>query len=94
VFGNEGGDWVDGLAGQDGQAGNVSLDPRFCDRRAPPWGCSTLHDDYGRLTLRIDSPYAPQHSGACGLIGSLPVECAVTVQDLTWGAIKATFSRR
>lgn len=94
VFGNEGGDWVDGLAGQGGQAGNISLDPAFCDRRPPTWECPTiLNHDYGRLTLRIESPCAPEHSGGCGLIGALPVACGpVSVEARTWGEIKARFS--
>lgn len=94
VFGNEGGDWVDGLAGQLGQAGNVSLDPEFCDRQPPAWECPTLIDhDYGRLSLRATSPCAPEQSG-CGLIGALPVECIpVSVEQKSWGEIKATFSR-
>ncbi|RPJ49456.1 MAG: T9SS C-terminal target domain-containing protein, partial [Candidatus Latescibacterota bacterium] len=30
LFGNEGGDWTGCVAGQNGVAGNISLDPRFC----------------------------------------------------------------
>ncbi|MBM3319042.1 MAG: hypothetical protein FJY75_14440, partial [Candidatus Eisenbacteria bacterium] len=32
VFGNAGGDWVGCLLGQDAGAGNISLDPLFCDK--------------------------------------------------------------
>jgi len=31
-FGNEGGDWIDCLAGQAGVQGNLNVDPLFCDR--------------------------------------------------------------
>ena len=78
VFGNERGDWVGCIAGQQGVDGNISEDPLFCD--APN----------GDFTLRIDSPCAPAHSGGCGLIGVLPVGCGPTaVKSTTWGAIKA-----
>jgi subtilisin family serine protease len=57
VYGNDSANYG-GIADQTGVNGNVSADPKFCDRDA---------DDY-----RIDeaSPCAPVHSGGCGLIGS------------------------
>jgi len=67
LYGNAGGDWVGGIAGQLGQDGNISADPVFCDPAA-----RDLH-------LRDDSPCAPDAGGGCGLIGALPVGCiAVT----------------
>jgi len=84
VFGNEGGDWVGCLAGQDGGAGNLSADPLFCG--------ATFIEEY---SLHPDSPCAPDNTpGACGLIGALPVACGTTpVEPTTWGALKARFER-
>ena len=63
VFGNPGGDWVGCIADQAGQNGNFSADPQFC------WA------EEGELTLRVDSPCAPEHAPECGLIGAHPVAC-------------------
>jgi hypothetical protein len=75
IVGNEGGDWVDCLAGQEGVNGNFSSDPRFCNLAT---------DD---VTLGAASPCAPDHSPpGCGLIGALPVGCStVAVEPQTWG---------
>lgn len=80
LFGNAGGDWVGCVAGQNGQNGNISADPLFCDAPA------------GDLRLHTGSPCSPEHAGDCGLIGAWPVGCGVTaVEAATWGAIKAGF---
>jgi len=79
VFGNEGGDWVGCIAGQEGQNGNLALDPCFCDPES------------GDLRLREDSPCAPDYNPACNLIGALPVGCSTPVRATTWGAIKALY---
>ncbi len=63
IYGNGGGDWTAPIAHLLGQAGNISLDPLFCDAPA--------HD----LTLRSSSPCAPGSTPGCGLIGALPVGC-------------------
>ncbi len=55
LFGNAGGDWVGFLAEQDGQDGNLAVDPLFADPAA------------GDLGLRADSPCRGQ--AACGWIG-------------------------
>jgi hypothetical protein len=63
VYGNEYGNWVEGLAGQNGQNCNMSENPMFC-------GAAT-----GNVTLRGDSPCA-QENNPCGqLIGFWPVAC-------------------
>ena len=81
LFGNAGGDWVGCIAGQAGQNGNISADPRFCDAPA------------GDFTLHGDSPCAPEQSG-CGLIGAWPVACGATaIEPATWGRIKTVFGR-
>jgi hypothetical protein len=79
VFGNAGGDWVDCIAGQEGGNGNISADPLFCDRPG------------GDFTIDAASPCAPAHSGGCGLIGALGVDCDSPVEATSWGAIKARF---
>lgn len=58
IYGNAGGDWTDCVADQLGVAGNISVDPLFCDITT---GDFTLHDD---------SPCAPGNSSGCGLIGA------------------------
>lgn len=80
LYGNPGGDWTTEIADQLGLHGNINMDPLFCDM---------AHDD---CTLDAASPCAPANSGACGLIGALPVACSATAVELTtWGAIKALF---
>jgi hypothetical protein len=81
LYGNGGGDWVDGIEDQYGVRGNISEDPIFCD----PEG--------GDLTLRSDSPCAPftTPNEDCDLIGALPVGCdpPTASRASTWGRIKA-----
>jgi hypothetical protein len=80
LFGNEGGDWVGGISGQAGQAGNMCADPLFCDAAA------------GDFTLDEQSPCAPAHSGGCELIGAWGVGCgSVPVTATTWGRIKGFY---
>jgi len=82
LYGNDGGDWVDEIAGQFGLRGNIAADPLFCD----PAG--------GDLRLEAGSPCGPEHNPACGLIGAWPVGCGSSVApETTWGAIKAIFRR-
>lgn len=79
VFGNEGGDWVGCLAGQDAAAGNLHLDPLFCD------------PDGGDVRLHEGSPCAA--SASCGAIGAAGVACGATgagaFEHLSWGRLKA-----
>ena len=63
VYGNEYGDYVAGLTGQEGVRNNFSADPIFCD---------TLSGD---LRLRVDSPCAPWAGSPCGLVGALGIGC-------------------
>ncbi len=84
VFGNQGGDYVDCLAGLEGSAGNFSLDSEFCDAGG---------DDF---TLHSDSPCVPGNhpDGAlCALIGALDVACGATtaVEQTSWGEVKGMF---
>jgi len=84
VFGNTGGDWTGGIAGQEGQEGNIRLDPLFCDRLQ------------GDLRLWNSSPCNQE---TCGLIGAWPVGCydpqgtaqreenAGAAED--WGAVRS-----
>ncbi|MFC1573470.1 hypothetical protein ACFL6M_07735 [Candidatus Eisenbacteria bacterium] len=62
IHGNASGDYVGAIADQLGIDGNISRDPRFCDRDA--------------LDLRLDtlSPCGPD-SCECGLMGAWPVGC-------------------
>jgi hypothetical protein len=66
VYGNAGGDWVDCIAGQEGQNGNICADPLFCDA------------DGGNFTLHGSSPCLAGHHPEgydCGLMGAWPVGC-------------------
>jgi predicted outer membrane repeat protein len=79
---NVGGNYV-GISDPTGAAGNIALDPMFCD----PFG--------GEFTLQEDSPcapFSPAHP-SCDLTGARPVACGVTpVQVHTWGAIKNRYT--
>lgn len=66
IYGNEGGDWTDGIAEQLGTNGNFSADPIFCDPAN------------GVLTLHVDSPCLPGAAPECGLIGAWPIGCPDT----------------
>jgi hypothetical protein len=75
VYGNEGGDWVDCLDGQEGEAnGNFAADPLLC---APP--------EYRGYTLNEDSPCLPDNHPYgcewCGLIGANGMGCTATGID-------------
>jgi len=59
VFANTGGDQICGVDA----GGNFSADPLFCDA------------DGGDFRIGPDSPCAPASSGACDLVGALPVGC-------------------
>jgi len=78
LWGNPGGDWVGGIAGQYGVNGNISEDPQFCD---------PVSGDFG---LAESSPCAP--SPECDLIGAWPVGCGGTpAAPSSWGGIKTLF---
>ncbi|MEZ4647802.1 MAG: right-handed parallel beta-helix repeat-containing protein [Candidatus Eisenbacteria bacterium] len=64
-FGNEGGDWIDCVAGAFGD-GNIADDPLFCAF------------DSGVLTLDVTSPCTGPNAGDCGQIGALPAGCEVS----------------
>ncbi len=67
VIGNDGGDWVDLIAGQDTLNNNLSTDPQFCD----PSECD--------FSLAATSPCV---TGPCGVIGALGVGCASPPQTV------------
>jgi len=70
IFGNVGGDWVGGAAGQGSVDGNISSDPIFCDLPE------------GDLYLSDYSPCTSLHND-CGLqMGALPVSCQTPVPGL------------
>ncbi|MBU1699904.1 MAG: right-handed parallel beta-helix repeat-containing protein [Candidatus Eisenbacteria bacterium] len=87
IYGNEGGDWVGGIAWQYGINGNISSDPIFCD------------PEIADLHIRADShcaPFSPPNE-ECDLIGALPVGCYPPTATgsasgiTTWGRIKAVY---
>ncbi|MCK4414669.1 MAG: right-handed parallel beta-helix repeat-containing protein [Candidatus Eisenbacteria sp.] len=80
VYGNAGGDWVDGIEGLEGIDGNMSMDPLFCG------------SSQGDYALHSDSPCAAENNAECGQIGALGIGCAGSpVEDRTWGGVKALF---
>jgi hypothetical protein len=82
VYGNEGGDWVDCIADQLGQDGNICLDPQFCSENP------NEDEDW---SIQCDSPCAPALSG-CGLIGARDVGCGSSAaRSKTWGGVKLLF---
>jgi hypothetical protein len=60
------------IADQEGVAGNVTADPRFCRAGAP----DELDTRYG---VAVDSPCLPENSGGCGLVGAFGQACEVPV---------------
>jgi hypothetical protein len=73
LYGNAEGDWIGVIADQLGVSGNICADPLFCN------------PEIGDLTIRSDSPCAPENNPEYGLIGALPVGCepSVSVNDQT-----------
>jgi hypothetical protein len=82
LFGNEGGDWTDCIADQEGVTGNLSLDPIFCGMES------------GDLTLREDSPCAGENNPECGPIGAWGVGCTAptAVVHRSWGWLKESYA--
>jgi predicted outer membrane repeat protein len=80
LYGNAGGDWVGGIAGQLGINGNICEDPCFC-------GSS----DFGLQDCSPCAPFSPPNQ-ECDLIGAWPVACGGTPAiPIRWGRIKALF---
>jgi predicted outer membrane repeat protein len=79
VYGNAGGDWTGCIASQAGVNGNISADPRFCDR---PGGDYTLESG----SPCLDAP-------GCGLVGALGQGCEgpTAIEETTWGGVKRIF---
>lgn len=69
LYGNELGDWVGSIANQLGVAGNISLDPLFCDLQG---------GDYHLQDGSPCAPHSPQNPG-CELVGTLPVGCPLVL---------------
>jgi hypothetical protein len=67
-----------------GAAGNVSVDPKFCNVVLAPWLGTP---DFG---VRSDSPVAPGHEYA-GRGAPLPMCLATPAHPATWGSIKARY---
>lgn len=65
LYGNEGGDWADGIADQLGVNGNMSADPIFCDPE---------NGDFRIADISPCSPLSPDNP-ECGLIGAWGVGC-------------------
>ncbi len=66
VWGNPGGDWTGPIAGQLELAGNLNVDPLFCDAEG------------GEFTLNEASPCMPEHNDCGVLIGALGMGCTLT----------------
>jgi predicted outer membrane repeat protein len=82
VFGNDGGDWVDCIAGQEGSGGNLNVDPLFCNLPA----CD--------LTLCADSECLPAHNDCGELVGAWPEgcpPCGTAVEAASWGIVKGMY---
>jgi predicted outer membrane repeat protein len=84
VYGNEGGDFVECIAGEAGDPGCFAANPEFCG----VIGSGNCH-------LQSDSPCAPgnhPNGHACGQIGVLPVGCEATAAArTTWSSLKRRY---
>jgi hypothetical protein len=80
IFNNQGGDYVNGAAGQEGINGNLSTWPLFCD------------PDNDNYWLSADSPCLPPNN-SCGVqIGAYGQGCGpVGLESLSWARIKARY---
>lgn len=87
MYGNEGGDWVNGVEDRLGVDGNFSKDPAFCNYEMEPYD----------LSLCDNSPCLPGNHPdgyACGLVGALGGGCVcdpTRAQPSTWGTIKSMY---
>lgn len=82
VIGNEGGDWMGCIEGLDGQNGNISEDPLFCDVSVLDL---TLYD------VSACAPFTPPNE-ECALIGAWPVGCEMTaVRPISWSTLKVRY---
>jgi hypothetical protein len=86
IFGNEGGDWVGMIAGQEGTLGNISADPAFCDT------------SFLGVTVESCSPclvgYHPDGYDCDPGIGAQPYQgcnCGEATEPATWGSVKALY---
>ena len=79
IYGNQDGDWIGGIADQNGINGNISSDPLFCD------------PDLGDFNLRNDSPCAPENNNCGVLMGAWPVGCSTSAESATWSDVKALY---
>ncbi len=77
-FGNDGLNYS-GVPDPTGTDGNISEDPLFCDSAA------------GKFNLTPESPCAPAHSGACGLIGALASGCGMSPVPDEDGTVPVAF---
>lgn len=83
VWGNIGGDWSDGIAGQLADPTNFSADPRFCEAAA------------GVLHLWDGSPCLPghhPHGMICGTIGAFDRACTpLRIENTSWSVLKSLY---
>lgn len=70
IFGNDGGNWVEGLEPLEAVNGNMSLDPMFCDF------------DHRQYNISWESPCAPGNNSCGALIGSEYPWCGLTCGDM------------
>lgn len=68
VFGNEGGDWVQAIEGQDELRGNISADPLYCE------------PENGNFQLASTSPCAFQRDIRHGIMGAWPIGCETPIE--------------
>jgi hypothetical protein len=82
VHGNDGGDWVGCLAGQESSSYNTDADPLLCDAVS------------GDLTLCSDSPCLPANNVPAVRIGAHDQGCPAcgsAVESTSWGVLKARY---
>ena len=78
VFGNQSSGWT-GITDPTGTAGNVALDPLFCDAAS------------GNFQLQALSPCRAENNGGCGQIGALLGSCGISPVPGDEGLLPAVF---
>jgi len=85
IYGNVGGDWVNGIDGQLGVNGNISLDPLFC-------GEAYADDPYTLWDTSPCAPFSPQNP-ECDLVGACAVGCSVQAAEDPTSAVGGAMLR-
>jgi hypothetical protein len=87
IYGNEDGDWVGRIAGQDSTMGNFSADPLFCD--TSDFYVEVVYEDCSPC-LHGNHPWGYNCAAHVGN-GGPGCECGTATEPSTWGGVKSLY---